>query len=185
MPDASNASVRVTLRDDRGWSAIKSPGERTSRLLTGKIKSVHGVQIHVKTSLIREYGERIHGERQGAEIAVECEHQTKLSRCTSICAYRNLIRARVLSLHNQSYTPRIVTSRRSWQYDRRRRSPPSCKQIITHGYTSPYVPSSSTGDHHYTNPLSFEMIVFHKLISFVNVRCKYIAHAILGKVIQM
>lgn len=138
MQNALDASIRsFALRFGtivRGWSAIKPPARRTSRLLTGEIKSAHGVQIN-KTSLIREYGEHaesVYGERRGAEIAVECEHQTELSRCTSTCAYRNLILARVFSLHNQSYTPHIASSlpsRRSWQFDRRQYSPPPCKQI--------------------------------------------------------
>lgn len=37
----------VTLRD-RGRSEIKSSGEKTSRLLTSEIKSVHGVQTRRK-----------------------------------------------------------------------------------------------------------------------------------------
>jgi len=69
------------------------------------------VQIR-KTSLIRygEHAENVDGERQGAKIAMECEHQTKLSRCTSTRAYRNLILARVFSLHNQKTTHRHFPS---------------------------------------------------------------------------
>lgn len=112
MYDASIRSfaLRFEILADR---KLNRPGERTSRLLTGEIKSVHGVQICKTSLIIREYGENtesVYGERQGAEIVVECEHQTKLSRCTSTCAYRNLILARVFSLHNQSYIPRVTSS---------------------------------------------------------------------------
>lgn len=62
---------------------------------------------------------------------MECEHQTKLSRCTSTCAYRNLILARVFSLHNQSYIPRVASSLPVALDNATdgKSSAPSCKQI--------------------------------------------------------
>lgn len=85
--------LAVGKRDSR---TDKSPAECSTGLLISEIKSAHRERIRGTSLRKRERtrekrrGSREKKERESArhEIAAECEHQTKLSLCSS-SAYRN------------------------------------------------------------------------------------------------